>query len=119
MRPILHRPHEFSRGYLNIHTIEEKDWLVINKNVAFDIENFRDYLKCPFTFMVWPGYEHHVFVAAMEVLGMIIEHLNNHHGEVVSKNGDVVYNHATGERWIVSTDEKTSLAIFLRSPSTR
>ena len=103
---IIHRPHEFSRGYLNIHRIEEKDWLVLNKNVAFDMGNFRDYFKCPFTFMVLPGYEHQVFVAAIEVLDLIIVYLNNHHGGYVSKNGDIVCNHATGEQWVVSTDEK-------------
>ena len=106
--PILHRPHEFSRGYLNIHSIEEKDWLIINKNVSFDMENFRDYLNCPFTFMIWPGYEHQVFVAGMEVLDLIIEFLNNYHNGYVSKKGNIVYNHATGKQWVISTEEKST-----------
>lgn len=103
---IIFRPHEFARGFMNIHSIEEKYWLILDRKVLSDMRNFASLLSKPFTFMVSPEHKNLVYDAAIETLDLIIEHAHKYFGGYVIREGNVVKNQLTNQRWLISSKEK-------------
>jgi hypothetical protein len=103
-RPYIHKPWLGKKGSLNLSIINTNEWLEYDDHTIRIMNLCHDeMIRSTSTFIIANGYEDRVLEASLELLDIVINHINNYtKGGYITKDNNIITNHITNKVYDIS-----------------